>query len=96
MACNSVTFSTTDRRRLAVETRTAEPSSSSTEASILILWARLSDAVSNGNFATALVDAVATYRCRWILWMRRTRSKYQRHLKLWRLFLKWSRRPRPC
>jgi len=62
VACNSVTFSTTERRRLAVETRTAEAVLVvDGGADVDAVGQELSDAVSNGDFATALVDAVATY-----------------------------------
>ncbi len=62
VACNSVTFSTTQRRRLAAETRTAE--------AVLVVdggvdvdtvGQELSDAVSNGDFATALADTMKDY-----------------------------------
>ena len=62
VACNSVTFSTSRRRRLAAETRTAE--------AVLVVGGgvdidtvgqELSDAVSNGDFATALVDTMKDY-----------------------------------
>merc|ERR1719248_122616 len=62
VACNGVTFSTTQRRRLAAETRTAEAVLVvDGGADIDTVGQELSDAVSNGDFATALVDAVATY-----------------------------------
>merc|ERR1719421_1747463 len=62
VACNGVTFSVTERRRLAVEQRTAE--------AVLVVdggveidtvGQELSDAVSNGDFATALVDSMKAY-----------------------------------
>ena len=62
VACNSVTFSTSRRRRLAVETRTVEAVLVvDGGADIDTVGQELSDAVSNGDFTTALVDAVASY-----------------------------------
>jgi len=57
-----VTFSTTQRRRLAAETRTAEAVLVvDGGADIDTVGQELSDAVSNGDFATALVDTMKDY-----------------------------------
>mmetsp|Transcript_7213 Transcript_7213/g.18749 ORF Transcript_7213/g.18749 Transcript_7213/m.18749 type:complete len:702 (-) Transcript_7213:24-2129(-) len=62
VACNSVSFTASERRRLAVETRTAEAVLVvAGGADVDTVGQELSDAVSNGDFATALVDTMKAY-----------------------------------